>query len=1137
MVPKSRKTLVLLFLFFLCLSFGAIELLFLKTREYALDEALKQGKDILYSHRAVQAYITTIQRPELFNLQQSGALKGNVFTPKLFSSTYIARSTLALLNEQRRENGLQEIYFKLASDNPRNPINRADHAEHDLLERMNRLGLKDYHQLIDRPDGKWLYIAVPVQKTSAECLQCHGSPDDAPEGLVKIYGGKAGFNEDAGLHRALISIRVPLASVLNKSNHLFLLFSAVTVAVLATIYMIIFWFVRRLEAKQATESKTFHRLDLALNSGRFGIWDWDIQRNLLEWDDRMFELYGVSREGFSARVEVWENRVHPEDWDRVKTTIAVAIRGEGTYDTTFRTVSPDGAIKYIKANAVVVRDVQGTALRMIGINSDITEQVLALDSVTREKNKAQLYLDIAGVMFAALNRTGEIILMNGKGCKILGYREEELLGKNWFDICLPESCVEVVKGVFAKQMAGDIESVEFFENAVLARSGENRLLAFHNTLLRDENGVINGVLFSGEDITERKKAEESLERAAQEWQIAMDASVDAIYLLDLGRHLLRANKAFYQMTGGIPSQSVGRHIREIMHPESLSQCLLCDAEEARRDFTTVLEADHPDNHLGRPIEVNINVVRDSDGEPLSLLVTRHDLSFDRETQQALRESEERYRQLVELSQDIIFIQSEGKVVFINNAGLLAFGATSRDEILNRPMLNLVHPDSQEQVRARMETANNQMGKLPVIEIKYRRLDEGAFSGEVTATSLMHKGKKAVHIFMRDVTQRKNLEQQLLQSQKMESVGLLAGGIAHDFNNILTVIGGYGSLLEASIPSGDPNRAKLDQILAATERAANLTRSLLAFSRKQEMNAQILNLNEVVQNVGKFLMRIIGEDISLTITFRNDPIRIFADQGQIEQVLVNLAANARDVMQRGGTLVIDTRVVEIGQDFIEAHSFGKLGKYAMIAVSDDGKGMDEATRKKIFEPFFTTKEVGKGTGLGLSIVYGIVKQHDGFVCVASDVGQGTTFTIFLPISTEAECQGDDKQEPQPPGKGSETILVVEDDENVRRLVESVLTQFGYRVLLAVDGQDGIEKFIKYQDSIKLIFCDLVMPRKSGKELFEAIRRMQHDTRILFTSGYIPDQLNMKDVLDGQFEVLYKPVSPIVLARKVREILDA
>ena len=387
----------------------------------------------------------------------------------------------------------------------------------------------------------------------------------------------------------------------------------------------------------------------------------------------------------------------------------------------------------------------------------------------------------------------------------------------------------------------------------------------------------------------------------------------------------------------------------------------------------------------------------------------------------------------------------------------------------------------------------------------------------------------------DVTERNHLEEQLLQSQKMEAVGLLAGGIAHDFNNILTAIIGYGTLFQMEMADDDPQRANVGEILAAADRAADLTGSLLAFSRKQVIKPRPVNLNQIITKTGKFLRRIIGEDIELKTGFGQEMLTVNVDAGQIEQVLMNLATNARDAMPGGGILSIETEQFSIDAGFIASNGYGVEGDYAHMMVSDTGVGMEENVRTRLFEPFFTTKEVGKGTGLGLSIVYGIVKQHGGFTDVTSEQGVGTSFSLYLPMIKAVEP----KKTPvgcELPAGGTETILVVDDDASLRELSRKVLVQFGYTVITAEDGRDAVNKFRECRDTISLILLDIIMPKMNGKEALEEIRKLSPESRIIFISGYSADIVYTRGMLDEGFEFLSKPISPVKLLQKVREVLD-
>lgn len=391
------------------------------------------------------------------------------------------------------------------------------------------------------------------------------------------------------------------------------------------------------------------------------------------------------------------------------------------------------------------------------------------------------------------------------------------------------------------------------------------------------------------------------------------------------------------------------------------------------------------------------------------------------------------------------------------------------------------------------------------------------------------------IVKEDISERKRLEEQLRHAQKMEAIGQLAGGIAHDFNNILTVILGYGTQLQETIPGEEGWNEYIDQVLAAAERAANLTRSLLVFSHKQIMTPEAVNLNDTVRNIERFLHRIIGEDVQLRTSYSSERLTVYADSGQLEQIVMNLATNARDAMPNGGVLAIETHLRELDEGFVQAYGYGEPGVYALLRVSDNGCGMDEETRLRIFEPFFSTKGVGKGTGLGLSVAYGIVQQHKGYLSVYSEPGVGTTFQVLIPLFGGEPQVGDLPSVSLPIG-GCETILVAEDDHVIRGMVASILSRHGYDVILAENGVEAVKKFRTNKKIIALVIMDMLMPAKCGWKAFEEIRRVRSDARVLFMSGYSPDLIRSKGGSIFDSEIMMKPFRPIELARKVREILD-
>lgn len=511
-----------------------------------------------------------------------------------------------------------------------------------------------------------------------------------------------------------------------------------------------------------------------------------------------------------------------------------------------------------------------------------------------------------------------------------------------------------------------------------------------------------------------------------------------------------------------------------------------------------------------------------------------------------KDAEERYWRLVELSPDAIVIHSEGKVVFVNTGAIKLFGADRAEQLIGHPVLDLVHPDYRNIVaeRVRQLTEERKGVPLPLIEEKLLRLDGSTVDVEVTAIPFTFNEQIATQVVIRDITERKRTEEalrhsqaQLLQAQKMEAVGRLAGGVAHDFNNLLTAITGYAELLLMRLSNNDSLRRHAEEIKKAADRAAALTQQLLAFSRKQVLQPKILDLNTIVTDMDKMLQRLIGEDVEL-ITLRSPNLgKIKADPGQIGQILLNLAVNARDAMPHGGKLIIETVNADMDEAYARHHEGMRAGSYIMLAVSDTGVGMDADTKSHLFEPFFTTKEQGKGTGLGLSTVYGIVKQSGGYIWVYSEVGRGTTFKVYLPRLKEPRESARAQSDQTTLIQGTETILLVEDEEGVRDLARDILKTNGYTVLEAHDGKSAIRCCEKHEGEIHLMVTDVVMPQMSGRELAEMLAPKRPEMKVLYMSGYTDDAILHHGALQANMSFLQKPFTPDILAHKVREVLDS
>jgi two-component system cell cycle sensor histidine kinase/response regulator CckA len=469
----------------------------------------------------------------------------------------------------------------------------------------------------------------------------------------------------------------------------------------------------------------------------------------------------------------------------------------------------------------------------------------------------------------------------------------------------------------------------------------------------------------------------------------------------------------------------------------------------------------------------------------------------------------------------IYERESGRLVEVNQAAADMFGY-SADELLRMRVSDL-----------RVEDATNAGQSVSGLGARYRTRDGRLLDLETATREIGYEGGRAMLAVLSDVTRRQQLEEQLLQAQKMAAVGMLAGGIAHDFNNLLTIITGYSQLILASLEATDRNHTAAEQIMKAGERAAGLTRQLLAFSRRQAMQSKVLDLNLLVGGLAVMLRRLIGEDIDLRLNLGKELGQVSADPSQIEQVIMNLAVNARDAMPKGGTLTLTTSNVHLGEDYAATHTRVKAGSYVMLAVIDTGIGMDAATRSRLFEPFFTTKQQGQGTGLGLSIVFGIVRQTGGNVEVSSEPGVGTAVKIYLP-RVEQAAAAEVENPAAAAERGSETILLVEDEETVRKLVRETLEREGYTVLEA-SGADQARRISRtHEGPIELMITDVVMPKESGRVLAKRLASVRPDMKVMFMSGYT-DAVEIAEGETSAGEFLQKPFTPGALAQAVRQIL--
>ncbi len=508
----------------------------------------------------------------------------------------------------------------------------------------------------------------------------------------------------------------------------------------------------------------------------------------------------------------------------------------------------------------------------------------------------------------------------------------------------------------------------------------------------------------------------------------------------------------------------------------------------------------------------------------------------------LRRSEENLKMLLDtLPVGLSWADRDGRVQYVNRRFVELFGYDLGEiKTIDDWYLNTC-PEVEDRARYlsmrkhAWDSAREKDGAIAAFDVRIQCKD-GTFKDLSVTEAVIMDLQLAIFV---DISERKELEQQLLQSQKLENIGNLAGGIAHDFNNVLTTVTGFAGILQMKMQSSDPLRSYVNELAAAGMRGAALTHQLLAFSRKQILDIRPIDLNETMANLQKMLQRLIREDVELSFSPFPQELPVMADVNQVEQVIINLVTNARDAMPRGGNLDIATGTADIDDAFIRRNGYGEIGRYAIITITDNGTGMDEITRQRIFEPFFTTKEVNKGTGLGLSVVYGIIRQHKGVIQVQSQSGKGSTFTVYLPLLKEnrdIEVAGWQKEEEAGFAGGTETILFAEDNEMLRTMTGNILRENGYTVFVAEDGTSAVDLFRQHREAIDLVVFDLIMPGKRGLQAYLEILKEDPEVKALFVTGYSEDDVEREELSKRHLTVLMKPYNPISFLRKVREMLD-
>ena len=994
---------------------------------FVVNKAEENLRSIMLSHRGFHAYIQRVMHPTYYQARDKGLIDQDYYAPEILSSSFITRVMHDFFNEARIKDGLPPVYYKLASENPRNPVNRADPQEAALIKLFNsNRNLKEYSKVVTINGHRQLMFAKPFLETNNACLRCHGKREDSPTGLQSLYPGEGGFNEKAGVIRAIESIRVPIDDDLLAAL-VATTFSLSLVFILSLLYL----FNRNLRQKvragtralqDEIEERKAVQEALALseeNYRQFSNLTSDYVHRCTRKVGAPYHIQWIggalgSISGYSieemCQVGCWMPLVHPEDREST-TAVLESLRPGDTRELTFRLIAKDQSVRWISDSCRCERGSSDDELILYGAASDITERVLAEEMLQFTRVTVNAVSD--AIFWATPD--GHLVDVNEAACRKLGYTRDELLSMTIPDIDPTESLEQLQKQFQVLREAG----TACFESVHRAKDG--RLIPVEVSANYVRHGNVERNCGIARDISERKAMEEALRQSEESFRSIVECSPLAMHFYRLG------TSGELVFTGGNPSAD---RMLGISHSELVGKTI----EEA---FPLLAETDLPE---------------------LCLKVAKGELG----------------QQSFERSFDNSFIC-------------------------------------------------------------------GSFSVQMYKT-----GANALVVDFMDVTERKqseeerlNLEKQLLHAQKLESLGVLAGGIAHDFNNLLTSIVGHTDLALMRLNRESPVRESLHQVELAATRAADLAKQMLAYSGKGKFLVEAIDLNRLVEEMTKMLEISISKHCVLRFNLAASLPRVDADATQLRQIIMNLVINASEAIgEKSGVIAVSTGCMQCDRRYLNSFWLNEQipeGLYVWFEIADTGCGMDKETVAKIFDPFFTTKFTGRG--LGMAAVLGIVRGHKGAIKIYSELGQGTSFKILLPAGERVkeflDCSG--KQESD--WKGTGTVLLVDDEETVIGIGSEMLKELGFEVLTAMDGREAVEVFKEKKGRIAAVLLDLTMPHLDGEQTFRELRLIDPEVKVIMSSGYNEQEVTQRFAGKGLAGFIQKPYKFSTLRNLISTLLPS